>query len=194
VGQGAPQEGERDQGDEAPQDAEDQGDAPDPVDDPASEDGGEGHREHRQDLDEGRDPPQDFIGRNGLHNRREGGVKEPDHAEHAPPQRHAGPVAPRQDEHDGERQSQRYISGEDIPDPSVITLNALGASQAMNDFLFIVTGLLRDTARSEHILIHPRDRTTEKISLRRDPACSMCSLSLGSVYALGDRGHLPCRQ
>ena len=95
---------------------------------------------------------------------------------------------------EGERQSQRYISGEDIPAPSVITLNSLGASQAMNDFLFIVTGLLRDTARSEHILIHPRDRTTEKISLRRDPACSMCSLSLGSIYARGDRGHLPCRQ
>jgi len=95
---------------------------------------------------------------------------------------------------EGERQSQRYISGEDIPDPSVITLNALSASHAMNDFQFIVTGLLYDTAGSEHILIHPRDKTTEKINLRRDPACSMCSLSSGSVYARGDRGHLPCRQ
>ncbi len=94
---------------------------------------------------------------------------------------------------EGERQRQRYIAGEDIPEPSVITLNALGASQAMNDFLFIMTGLLKPV-QSEHILMSPRERTMERVRLQQDPGCSMCSLSPGSLYGRGDRGQLPCRQ
>jgi len=94
---------------------------------------------------------------------------------------------------ESEWQRQRYIDEEDIPDPSVITLNALSASQAMNDFLFIVTGLL-DEVQPEYILMFPRERASEKVLLRQDSECSMCSLSQGSCYARGDRGHLPCRQ
>jgi tRNA A37 threonylcarbamoyladenosine dehydratase len=92
-----------------------------------------------------------------------------------------------------ELQRQRYIAGEDIPEPSVITLNALSASQAVNDFLFIMTGLLNNV-QPEYILLSPRDRTLEKIRLRQDPGCPMCTLSSGSLYARGDRGCLPCRQ
>jgi molybdopterin/thiamine biosynthesis adenylyltransferase len=93
---------------------------------------------------------------------------------------------------ESERQRQQYIAGEDIPEPSVITLNALGAGQAMNDFLFIVTGLLKPV-QPEHILMSPRERMVQRICLQHDPACPMCSLSLGSLYGRGDRGQLPCR-
>jgi len=94
---------------------------------------------------------------------------------------------------ESERQRQQYIAGEDIPEPSVITLNALGAGQAMNDFLFIVIGLLKPV-QPEHILMSPRERTMERIRLQHDPRCPMCSLSPGSLYGRGDRGQLPCRQ
>ncbi len=40
-----------------------------------------------------------------------------------------------------ERERQRYVEDPDVHEPSVITLNALGASQAVNDFLFAFTGL-----------------------------------------------------
>src|SRR5260370_9714190 len=93
---------------------------------------------------------------------------------------------------ESERQRQQYIAGEDIPEPSVITLNALGAGQAMNDFLFIVIGLLKPV-QPEHILMSPRERTMERIRLQHDPRCPMCSLSPGSLYGRGDRGQLPSR-
>ena len=40
-----------------------------------------------------------------------------------------------------ERERQRYVDDANVHEPSVITLNALGASQAVNDFLFMFTGL-----------------------------------------------------
>jgi hypothetical protein len=89
---------------------------------------------------------------------------------------------------------QRYIPMEDIPNPSVITLNALGASQAVNDFLFIVTGLFDHDVQPEHILISPRSHMTEKIHMASDPACSMCGFEQSSLYGRGDRGRLPCRE
>ncbi len=93
-----------------------------------------------------------------------------------------------------ERQRQRYIPVEDVPNPSVITLNALGASQAVNDFLFIVTGLFYDDAQPEHLLISPRGHMTVKIHIESDPACSMCGIEHSSLYGRGDRGRLPCRE
>lgn len=43
-----------------------------------------------------------------------------------------------------ERSAQAYVEDADVAAPSVVTLNALGAAQASNDFLFMVTGLLVD--------------------------------------------------
>ena len=40
-----------------------------------------------------------------------------------------------------ERERQRYVEDVNVHEPSVITLNALGASQAVNDLLFMFTGL-----------------------------------------------------
>ncbi len=89
---------------------------------------------------------------------------------------------------------QRYITDEEVPDPSVITLNALSASQATNDFLLIMTGLLQPTASAEYIQMHPCERVTERVNVRSEPTCRTCSGSSGSRYAHGDRARLPCRQ
>ncbi len=93
-----------------------------------------------------------------------------------------------------ERRRQRYVEGEDIPDPSVITLNAHSVGQAMNDFLFIITGLLDPTAGVEYVLTHPRERVTERMGVRAEPTCRTCSCMAGSRYARGDRARLPCRE
>jgi len=93
-----------------------------------------------------------------------------------------------------ERKSQRYIADEGVPDPSVITLNSMSASQATNDFLLIITGLLQPTARAEYIQMHPRERVTERVNVRSESTCRTCSSSPRSRYARGDRTHLPCRQ
>src|SRR3546814_4845548 len=57
------------------------------------------------------------------------------------------------------RVGQRYINEDDAPAPSVITLNALGASQAANDFLFYITGLVNDDAFGGTIQGRPLTRT-----------------------------------
>jgi hypothetical protein len=93
-----------------------------------------------------------------------------------------------------ERRRQRYITNEEIPDPSGITLNALSASQVTNDFLLIMTGLLQSTASAEYIQRHPCEQVTERINVRSEPTCRTCSGSPGSRYARGDRARLPCRQ
>lgn len=93
-----------------------------------------------------------------------------------------------------ERKRQRYIAEEEIPDPSVITLNALSASQATNDFLLIMTGLLRPTVSADYIQMHPCERVTERVNVRSKSTCRTCSSSPGSRYARGDRARLPCRQ
>ena len=92
-----------------------------------------------------------------------------------------------------ERRRQRYITDEEVPDPSVITLNALSASQAMNDFLLIMTGLLQSTASAKYIQMHPCERITERVNVRSEPNCRTCSSLRGSRYARGDKACLPCR-
>jgi hypothetical protein len=92
-----------------------------------------------------------------------------------------------------ERRRQRYITDEGVPDPSVITLNALSASQATNDFLLIMTGLLQPIASAKYIQMHPCERVTERVNVRSEPTCRTCSGSSGSRYARGDRARLPCR-
>jgi hypothetical protein len=93
-----------------------------------------------------------------------------------------------------ERRKQQYIADEEIPDPSVITINAMSASQAMNDFLLIMTGLLQHTARADYFQMHPREQVTERVNVQADPSCRTCSNLQGSRYARGDRTRLPCRQ
>lgn len=87
---------------------------------------------------------------------------------------------------DEERKQQAY--GVEEPNPSVITLNAVAAAHAVNDFLFDFLDLrprVEDTAyRHFHFV---RD-ALQRVSPRKDPDCREC---VGRL-AKGDALELPC--
>ncbi|MBF0665042.1 MAG: ThiF family adenylyltransferase [Brevundimonas sp.] len=70
--------------------------------------------------------------------------------------------------------AQRYVDGDDASAPSVITLNALSASQAANDFLFYMTGLTAPDAFQGTIQARPLDRRVRLVEPRSDPDCPDC--------------------
>jgi molybdopterin/thiamine biosynthesis adenylyltransferase len=89
-----------------------------------------------------------------------------------------------------QRRRQRYVDDEDVPAPSVITLNGIATSLATTDFLMSVTGLL-----SSHELIwtshDPRTGEFWEYVPRRDSDCSECS-AIGRL-GRGVTGRLPVR-
>ncbi len=77
------------------------------------------------------------------------------------------------------RQAARYV--DDVPAASVIALNAIPVSEAVNQFMMSVTGLYED--RSElgsrddivpYTIIFPREAVVELHTPRRDRACPRC--------------------
>lgn len=71
---------------------------------------------------------------------------------------------------------QRYVDGDDIPAPSVITLNAITASLATNGYLMAITGL-SETTKLEWIKYYPRTNEYFFEQLRKDDDCLQCSLT-----------------
>ncbi len=89
-----------------------------------------------------------------------------------------------------QRHAQRYI--EELPAPSVITLNALAASWAANDFLFSLTGLHDDRARrAVDFYLYPRGDRASWNQPRRDTDCPDCGHVQQSRLAMGDDARLP---
>ncbi len=90
---------------------------------------------------------------------------------------------------DEERKAQAY--GVEEPNPSVISLNAISASHAVNDFLLDYLGLRADvgTLYYEHFHFLRNKRTLVKP--RKDTECSECSPG-GLRYGCGDSVALPC--
>lgn len=91
-----------------------------------------------------------------------------------------------------ERIDQRY--GTDVSNPSVITMNAVSAAHAVNNFLFYFTGLNRPQdlppyLRFDHISGRP---TFEEP--RISPQCTECSLDAKSRFGMGDARELPCTE
>jgi hypothetical protein len=73
-----------------------------------------------------------------------------------------------------QRRRQRYLDDEEVPAPSVITLNAVAASQATNDFLMSITGLLE--AKAIHwSKAYPRSGEVVLENPRRSDSCGECS-------------------
>jgi hypothetical protein len=90
---------------------------------------------------------------------------------------------------DAERQDQQY--GITLPNPSVITMNAVAASHSVNDFLFALTGL----PRKVHSLYKRYDHLSNDViheHPRRDEGCSECSTQPNSRLGFGDARPLPC--
>jgi hypothetical protein len=92
-----------------------------------------------------------------------------------------------------ERAKQRYVDDPFVAAPSVITLNAVAAAQAANDFLFACTGLAHETAETEYHRFLGRERSRISEEVQQRPDCSECSTSDGSRFARGDARRLPTR-
>jgi hypothetical protein len=84
--------------------------------------------------------------------------------------------------------------GTESPNPSVITLNGIGASRASHDFLldFVATDLQRPD--SAYSMYDVTKAAWLKTNLRRDLDCTECSADEGSRFARGDAVTLPCRE
>lgn len=89
---------------------------------------------------------------------------------------------------DAEREDQQY--GARIPNPSVITMNAVAAAHAVNDFLFAFTGIRKEEKalyrRYDHL-----SQSTIYEDPRRDPNCPECSDTIASRLGFGDARPLP---
>ena len=69
------------------------------------------------------------------------------------------------------RKGARYV--DDVPAPSVIALNAVAVSEAVNRFMMGMTGLLLDED-SSYTMAFPRKRDTQLHAQRRDADCRFC--------------------
>ncbi len=94
---------------------------------------------------------------------------------------------------ESQRRAQRYVESDEVPEPSVITLNVLSTGQAANDLMMMFTGLHADHAPMHHQLNFVRDRELCPIEPRVDEDCLHCGHSPRSRRARGDRKRLPCR-
>jgi tRNA A37 threonylcarbamoyladenosine dehydratase len=91
-----------------------------------------------------------------------------------------------------EQRAQHYIDDEMVKEPSVITLNALSAAQAANDFMMMFTGLYKEGVELKHILHDAQIRETNYVEARFDESCLLCGSNTKSKRARGDRSRLPC--
>jgi hypothetical protein len=90
--------------------------------------------------------------------------------------------------------AQRYLPEDDAPAPSVMSLNAIGAAQAVNHFMLKVTGLLRDTdTADDYRRYETRGEQLMFEMPRRDSVCAACSTAPGSILARGDAARLPVK-
>lgn len=94
---------------------------------------------------------------------------------------------------DRERSEQRYVQETTVKAPSVITLNAVAAAHAADDYLFSVTGLLNAAAPHAYRRFLPMEGDFAFDEPRMDPNCPECGLGTASRFAAGDALRLPTR-
>jgi hypothetical protein len=92
-----------------------------------------------------------------------------------------------------ERNAQNYLGGgEDIADPSVISLNAIPVGVAVTDFLLMFCGLLPDNADLSARIWNPLERRAARRPSRRRPGCGWCDQTGPmSAFGRGDSWPLP---
>jgi hypothetical protein len=91
---------------------------------------------------------------------------------------------------DLERAEQRY--GTQIANPSVVTMNAVCAAHAANDFLSFWVGLAQQAGSTPYRRFEHLTRTVKDTYPRRDAACTECAPNPASRYGMGDARALPC--
>lgn len=87
-----------------------------------------------------------------------------------------------------ERKGQRYVADEQVVAPSVITLNAIGAAHACDDFMFFMTGLAQPGLSLDFAHYDSRIRTMSLSAPRADANCPECGSATGSRLGRGERG------
>jgi hypothetical protein len=92
-----------------------------------------------------------------------------------------------------ERRAQRYVEDEEIPAPSVITLNAVAAAHGVNDYLFRLMGLREPQATDDYVYFEPRSSSSRCEEPRADADCVECSDGPAGRLARGDAHPLPTR-
>ena len=89
---------------------------------------------------------------------------------------------------DADRVAQAYGVAE--PNPSVITLNAVAAAHAVNDFLFYYLNFPSASAPLSYRHFHFLDGNAKQVIPRKDDECRECSRD--GRYGRGDAISLPC--
>ncbi len=90
---------------------------------------------------------------------------------------------------DEERHAQAY--GTKQPNPSVITLNAVAASHAVNDFLFDFLGLRAQERSAAYTHLHYAVPAVKLVQPRYDAHCRECGSGERSRFGMGDALPLP---
>jgi hypothetical protein len=90
---------------------------------------------------------------------------------------------------DEERKTQEY--GVEEPNPSVISLNAISAAHAVNDFLMDYLCLRANDAPIYYEHFHCLSQKRDIVQPRQDEDCSECSYQ-GLRFGRGDSVDLPC--
>jgi hypothetical protein len=88
-----------------------------------------------------------------------------------------------------ERREQRY--GTEVANPSVITMNAIGASHAANDFLMSFLGLHNENVCPEPRRFKHLSREIIQEEYPPDASCTECSSQENSRFGRGDSVALP---
>jgi hypothetical protein len=92
-----------------------------------------------------------------------------------------------------ERERQRYVDDEAVTAPSVITLNAVAAAHAVDDYLFSVTGLLYRTTPHNYMRFTPVDAGVRFEEPRKDLGCRECGSRSKGRLGRGQSKDLPTR-
>lgn len=90
-----------------------------------------------------------------------------------------------------ERERQRYVDDPDVVAPSVVTLNAVAAAHAVDDYLFAVTGLMATQNTPTWLRWLPRTFEAEEQLPRQDPDCTECSSTANGRLGRGSTKRLP---
>lgn len=94
-----------------------------------------------------------------------------------------------------QRAAENYGLDNNQDAPSVITLNALSTSEAVNNFLFYILGMSEEATPAGYKVFRPLTREMESQKPRSSDDCCWCSQEKSSQFARGSLGkHLPCKQ
>jgi hypothetical protein len=86
---------------------------------------------------------------------------------------------------------QRYVDTPEVRVPSVITLNSMAASHAVNEFMFHLVGLPKEQGGTDYVRFLPITGEVEHTTPRRDSECPECGDSETSRRGRGDGRRLP---